>query len=89
MTALAGIVRILGELGFRQPLVNLNHAGTDGEGQDSPEPRMPSSSPTREDQLAILAQSKRFRDFLIKAGVRRSRRSGIRRAADLVCDELG
>ncbi len=46
LTALAGIVRILGELGFRQPLVNLNHAGTDGEGQDSPEPRMPSSSPT-------------------------------------------
>jgi len=80
LTALAGIVRILGELGFRQPLVNLNHAGTDGEGQDSPEPR---------NQLAILAQSKRFRDFLIKAGVRRSRRSGIRRAADIVRDELG
>ncbi len=49
---------------------------------------MPSNSPSREDQAAILAESKRFRDFLIKTSMRWSRRSGIRRAADTVCDEL-
>jgi len=49
---------------------------------------MPSNSPAREDQAAILAENKRFRDFLIRASVRWSRRSGIRRAADTVCDEL-
>ena len=49
---------------------------------------MPSNSPSREDQAAILAESKRFRDFLMRTSMRWSRCSGIRRAADTVSDEL-
>ncbi len=49
---------------------------------------MPSNSSYREDQAAILVESKRFRDFLMRTSMRWSRRSGIRRAADIVCDEL-
>jgi hypothetical protein len=49
---------------------------------------MPSNAPTRDDLAAVLAEAKRFRDFLTKTSARWSRRSGIKRASDAVCDEL-
>ena len=49
---------------------------------------MPSNAPSAEDHAAVLVEAKRFRDFLVKTSGRWSRRSGIKRAADTVCDEL-
>ena len=49
---------------------------------------MPSNSPSREEQAAVLAEARRFREFLTAVSGRWSRRSGIKRAADAVCDEL-
>ena len=49
---------------------------------------MPSNQPTKADHDAIIEKSKEFRRFLMTTSGRWSRRSGVKRAADIICDEL-